>query len=321
MISYFKVLLPACILVISLNACKQKAIEDQTPTHTPRDSSFVSAANFRLLDSAQMATDLQTLSSLSFAGRKAGTAAVSLSHNLITGRLRVATTDSFSTNYAQDFLLTNVARKNFIAVVKGTQFPDQYIVVGAHYDHLGTTTAGVVYHGADDNASGTAAALAMAKYFSLNKPKHSVIIALWDAEELGVKGSEYFLNNLPAPMSLVQIKFNLNMDMIARSDNNSIWACGLSKYPAFRYLVDSVKPKTFTVLKSGYDKPTDPQDWTYLSDHGSFHRKNIPFLYLGVEDHADYHKTTDSFEKINLNRFTENANIVLQMALLLDRKL
>lgn len=308
-------------LVFALAACKQKEIVDLTPTPTPRDTVMVCAAAFRLLDSAQMVSDLQALSSANFGGRKAGTAAVTLSHNLIIGRLRNAGADSLSPNYSQDFLLNSTTRKNIFAVIKGTQFPTQYIVVGAHYDHLGVTTAGTVYHGADDNASGTSAALAITKYFVANKPKHSVIIALWDAEESGLKGSEYFLNNLPNTISLAQIKFNLNMDMIARSDNNSIWACGLSKYPAFSYLVDSTKAKTFTLLKSGYDKPSDPQDWTYLSDHGSFHRKNIPFLYLGVEDHADYHKTTDSFNKINVNRFTENANIVLQMAILLDRKL
>src|SRR5205085_12602650 len=118
------------------------------------------------------------------------------------------------------------------------------------------------------------------------------------------------------------IKFNLNMDMIARSDNNSTWASGLSHYPAYSYLVDSIKNRTTIIqLKSGYDKPTDPQDWTYLSDHASFYGKNIPYMYLGVEDHPDYHQITDTFDKIDKNKFTENANIAVQMVLLLDRKL
>lgn len=279
------------------------------------------ATLLRLLDSTQLVTDLKLLSSALYGGRKAGTAEVSLTHQLIQRRLREAGVDSFSIGFAQDFTYSSVNRKNLLGLVRGTVNPQQYIVVGAHYDHLGKNSTGTVYHGADDNASGVATVLAMAKYFQAHKPKFTVIFALWDAEEVGLQGSKYFVNNLPSGITLSQLKFNLNADMLARSDNNSIWASGLFHNPSFRYLVDSIAPRSATILKSGYDKPTDAQDWTLLSDHASFFQKNIPFLYLGVEDHADYHKVTDTYEKVNLNRFTENANIFLQMALLLDRKL
>ncbi len=307
------------VIAASLVQCK-----DKTPDEIiqPVDTIVPPAGtvNFRLLDSSQLVTDLQLLSSEAFKGRKAGTPEIGLSHALIANRLRQAGVDSFATGFEQNFTLSSVGRKNLIGYIRGTEFPTQYIVMGAHFDHLGAT-ATAVFHGADDNASGVSATLAAAKYFAANRPRYSIIFALWDAEELGLRGSKYFLDNLPAPLTLSNIKFNVNADMIARSDNNSIWICGLSHYPAYRYILDSIKTKTFSLLKSGYDRPTDLQDWTYLSDHGSFHAKTIPFAYLGVEDHADYHKTTDTYQKVNLNRFVENANIFLQITRILDRKL
>jgi hypothetical protein len=313
-----KIFLPLLIMAAFIG-CKQKEITEQSVIDPPVNPPVVQA--FRVLDSTQMTNDLKDLSSDAFKGRKAGTPEVGLTYQLIRDRLHQAGVDSFSTGFVQDFTYGGIARKNFLGLIKGNIYPDKYIVVGAHFDHLGVDANGIVYHGADDNASGVAATLAMAKYFQQHKPAYSIIFALWDGEEIGLRGSAYFVNNLPAGLDLSKIKFNLNADMLARSDNNSIWASGLSHFPTYAYLVDSIKPRSTTQLKSGYDKPTDSQDWTLLSDHGSFYAKGIPYLYLGVEDHPDYHKTTDTFEKIDLNKFTENANIFAQMAILLDRKL
>ena len=274
----------------------------------------------RLLDTTQLQQDLQQLSSDEFMGRNVNNAAIDLSYNLIQNRLRQAGVDSFATGFIQDFILSGVNRKNFLGHVKGSTNPNDYIVVSAHFDHLGKTAAGI-FHGADDNASGVAAVLAMAKYFKQHPPKHSIIFALWDAEEDGLKGSAYFVDNLPNVLIYSQIKINLNLDMIARSDKNRLWACGLYYYPEFKYLVDSLKNRTTTELQSGFDNSNFPQDWTYSSDHASFHRKHTAFVYLGVEDHADYHKVTDTYDKINLQKYFENANIAANMVALLDRKL
>lgn len=276
---------------------------------------------FKILDSLQLVTDLQQLSSDAFKGRKAGTPEIELSHAYIQNRLRQAGVDSFATGFFQNFTISGTEHKNLLAVVKGTEKPDEFIVMGAHYDHIGVSGSGDVFNGADDNASGVAAVIGAAKYFKVFPPKHSIIFALWAAEEIGLRGSQYFTNNLPGTLSLSQIKFNLNLDMIARSDNNKIWACGIYHYPAFAYLVDSLQGRTTVQLKSGYDSPSSPDNWTYQSDQGSFHAKGIPFLYLGVEDHADYHKVTDEFSKISASKFIENANIAVQMMKLLDRKM
>ena len=307
-----------CLLVLATCVVLVQCSKNDGPAPNP-----VQPAPFKILDSAQMVTDLQQLSSDAFKGRKADYPEISLAHQLIQSRLRQAGMDSFAVGLAQDFTLgaSGVQHKNLLGFIRGTQMPNEYIVMGAHYDHMGVNASGDVYNGADDNASGVAAVLAAAKYFKAHPPKHSIIFALWAAEELGLKGSQYFTNNLPAGITLPAIKFNLNMDMIARSDNNKIWAAGLFHYPSFSYLVDSLQGKTTVQLLSGFDNAAAPQDWTYQSDHGSFHQKGIPFLYLGVEDHPDYHRVTDEFNRINLGRYVENANIAAQMMLLLDRKL
>ncbi|RYY47664.1 MAG: M20/M25/M40 family metallo-hydrolase [Chitinophagaceae bacterium] len=310
-------LVAGCFLLISIGfwGCQKETSNPVGPILPP------AVVPFKILDSLQMITDLQQLSSDAFQGRKAGTPEIILSHQLIQSRLRQAGVDSFATGFIQSFTVSGLEHKNLLGLIRGTEKPNEFIVMGAHYDHIGVAAGGDVYNGADDNAGGVAAVLAAAKYFAAHKPKHSIIFALWAAEEVGLRGSQYFTNNLPGTLTLSQVKFNLNLDMIARSDNNKIWACGPTRYPAFKYLVDSLQGKTVVDLKTGYDSPAAPQDWTNLSDQGSFHAKGIPFLYLGVEDHADYHKVTDEFNKITPTRFTENANIAAQMLLLLDRKL
>lgn len=302
--------LSTCVMLVQ---CSKN--DDPAPNPQP--------APFKILDSTQMVFDLQQLSSDAFKGRKADYPEIVLSHQLIQNRLRQAGLDSFAVGFAQNFTVgaSAVQHKNLVGFIRGSAKPDEYIVMGAHYDHIGVNSSGDVYNGADDNASGTAAVLAAAKYFSAHPPKHSIIFALWAAEEIGLRGSQYFTNNLPAGITLAKLKFNLNLDMVARSDNNKIWGCGLYHYPAYRYLVDSLQGKTTVQLLSGYDSPSSPDDWTYQSDQGSFHQKGIPFLYLGVEDHSDYHRVTDEFNRLNPARFVENANIAAQMMLLLDRKL
>lgn len=313
-------LLAAITVAVVFWSCQKETSPD--PIVNPPVVNPPAPAPFKILDSLQMVTDLQQLSSDAFKGRQAGTPEIALSHELIQNRLRQAGVDSFATGFFQPFTLSGLEHKNLLAVIKGSLKPDEYIVLGAHYDHIGVRTSdGNVYNGADDNASGVAAVLAAAKYFKAHPPKHSVVFALWAAEEVGLRGSKYFTDNLPGTLTLAQIKFNLNLDMIARSDNNKIWGCGTYSYPAYKYLIDSLQGKTTVELKAGFDSPSSPQNWTNLSDQGSFHAKGIPFLYLGVEDHADYHKVTDEFSKVDPARFNENANIAAQMMLLLDRKL
>ena len=275
-------------------------------------------APIRLLDSSQIIEDLRFLSSDSCAGRQPGTKGHFLSAERILLRFRETGVDSFNNSLVQKFSgkERNGSKegKNIIGWTRGTKYPEKYIVISAHYDHIGKTATGEIYHGASDNASGAACLLAIAKFFNQHPQPYSLIFAAFDREESGFEGSFYFVND---PMSTAHhpvIKFNLNIDMIARNDKNEIFACGIIHYPFLAYLVKEIQTKTNVKLLMGHDKGKNREDWTRLSDHFPFHLKRIPFLYIGTEDHPDYHKPSDTFDKIDLGTYIENCNMVALLA-------
>ena len=202
---------------------------------------------------------------------------------------------------------TTVVGGNVIAMIKGKT--DKIIVITGHHDHLGIRN-GKIYNGADDDASGTAAVVAIADYFKDKTPNHTLVFATVDAEEAGMHGSKYLVKNFP--LGKENIVLNINMDMISRNDKNELYACGLFHYPQLRAPLTHVK-STIKLL-SGHDNPNDKtkDDWTRSSDHISFHKAQIPFIYFGVEDHKDYHKDTDTFENINQDFYVEAVKLIIQ---------
>ena len=187
-----------------------------------------------------------------------------------------------------------------VGSVRGTASPDQYIVVTAHYDHVGIgrpVDGDSIYNGADDNASGTAALVALAKWFVANPPRHTIVFAAVDGEERGMGGSRHFVNAPTVPLE--QILLNINMDMIGRNVKNELYAAGPGKYPQLRPTVEAVIRCAPLTLLIGHDTPAagPGNDWTAQSDQASFHAKGIPFIYFGEEDHPDYHKPSDHVER------------------------
>lgn len=272
----------------------------------------------RLLDSVQIINDLEYLASDACEGRKPGTAGHTKAMERITARMRLSGLDSFNTSLTQTFLANgNTQGSNIIGWVKGTTYPEKYIVLSAHYDHLGKTPNGATYYGADDNASGVACLLALAKYFKQNPHPYSLIFAAFDKEETSFEGAYNFVASFQNLNKLAAIRFNLNMDMIARSDSGELFACGIRRYPSFKYAIEEVQGKTNVKLLMGHDGGASGSDWTHLSDHTAFNQKSIPFLYIGVEDHSDYHKTTDTYSRINYSSYLENCNMILTMTQIL----
>lgn len=269
---------------------------------------------FRELDSSQIIHDLEYLASDICEGRKPGTVGHDLAKNYVLARMRAIGVDSFSSSLEQTFTGFNINAstigRNLIGWLRGTSFPDKYIVITAHYDHLGKSENGEIYNGADDNASGVACLLAIAKFFKQNPHSYSLVFAALDREETGLEGAYNLVHLLGLQVGEENIRFNLNMDMIGRSDSNEIYACGLRYYPTYKYLIEQVQNKTNTRLLMGHDGGTSGRDWSHASDHSAFHQKSIPFLYIGVEDHEDYHATTDDKEKINYSRFIENCSLI-----------
>lgn len=254
------------------------------------------------LDVSQMLRIQQKLASDGFAGRAAG------SNERAQGLLSEYFTNlglkAFKDGYAMpfDFLAetsgAEMSGANIVGYIAGTVYPDQYFVVGAHYDHLGVVD-GVIYNGADDNASGTAALLILAKYFSLYPPQHSIIFAAFDAEEMGLHGSQYFVEN--PPVDLTKVLLNFNFDMISRNPGNEIYVVGTHEYPQFKSLITQHIEESGLTVSFGHDDPKDKtkEYWMYSSDNGPFFEKGIPNITFSEEDHPGYHQPEDDFEHIH----------------------
>jgi len=202
---------------------------------------------------------------------------------------------------------TTVVGGNVVGMIQGKS--TKVIVITGHHDHLGIRK-GNIYNGADDDASGAAAVIAIADYFKDKTPNHTLVFATVDAEESGMLGSRYLVKNFP--LGKENIVLNINMDMIAHNDNNELYACGLFHYPNLREPLTKVN-STLNLI-SGHDNSKDKtqDNWTNSSDHISFHKEKIPFIYFGVEDHKDYHKDTDTFENINQQFYIKAVKLIIE---------
>lgn len=285
---------------------------------------FSLTAFSQTVDKDALLKDVQILSHDSLQGRKVGSKESAIAAKYIIARLKKLNSGSFNTNYLQKFrmydrqLKDSVDAANIIAVKKGKI--DKYIVLSAHYDHVGVINSNV-YNGADDNASGTAALMAMVEYFSKLDTEHGLIFAFFDAEESGLRGAKHFVKSPPVELSKVVL--NVNMDMISRNDKNEIYITGTHYYPELRKLIEPVRSNS-VIIKFGHDDPAvwkGSDNWTQSSDHGPFHLAKIPFLYYGVEDHADYHKPGDDFENIHPDFYYEVVKAIINHVKTLDKGL
>jgi hypothetical protein len=273
------------------------------------------------IDSATLIRHLAMLTSPATEGRETGTPGNKRAQDYIVQQFDSLQLKKAGDSFLQAFPLqkdSSMTGHNIAGIIPGAQYPGTYIVITAHYDHLGIRN-GNIYYGADDNASGTACLLAMAQYFKQHPPKHSLLFVSFDAEEKGLIGSRYFVDHSPVPLASMML--NLNMDMVSRNDNNEIYASGIYHYPFLKKHVDSVQKQTTVKIRFGHDDPAkgSSQDWTNQSDHYAFHLKKIPFLYFGVEDHADYHKPGDTFDKINKQFYYNVSRMITEMVKLLDK--
>ncbi len=207
---------------------------------------------------------------------------------------------------------------NVVGLVPGRVRADRYIVLTAHYDHLGVR-GGQIFNGADDNASGTAAIIEVAAYFRLNALDHSLLVVAFDGEEGGLNGARAFVANPSVPESAIVV--NVNLDMIGRNSRNELYAAGAYHSPVLRVLLDSVVARSQVTLRLGHDSGGGQEDWTLQSDHGAFHRRHIPFVYFGEEDHADYHRPTDDPEGLMPAFFAGAVATVVETVRVLDRNL
>ena len=279
------------------------------------------------LDRAQLLEDLRILAADEMEGREAGSPGGARARAYIIGRLEEIGIGPVGDGYAHDFTFRthddpdkDITGVNILARIEGTSDSDRIMVVTAHYDHEGMR-GGEIWNGADDNASGVASVLAVAADFVAEPPEHDVIFAIVDAEEKGLQGARAFVADPPVPLE--NIAFNLNMDMVAMSEDRILWAVGTYHYPFLVPLVEDVAARADVAMPMGFDEPTEEPggDWTMATDSGAFHAAGIPFIYLGVDYHPHYHQPTDTYENMTLDFFQDASAAVVDFAREADDRL
>lgn len=260
-------------------------------------------------DSAKVMNDLYLLASDSLQGRKTNTAGNETARNYIIKRLQKLGVSAYVQDYTQPFIFgkDTIPAVNILGFVEGFT-GNHFIVISAHYDHVGMKDSTEIFNGADDNASGVAALLALAEYFRENQPENNLLFAFFDAEEMGLQGAKYFMQSVV--MDTSRIKMNVNLDMVSRGDKNELYAVGTYFTPFLKPLITEASKDKSIKLLFGRDEPKKKPNWVGSSDHAPFHKAKIPFIYFGVDDHKDYHKTTDTADKISPDFYLEAIRLI-----------
>jgi Zn-dependent M28 family amino/carboxypeptidase len=235
--------------------------------------------------------------------------------------------DNSYAEFQTDVVKINGKGSNVAGVIEGSdaKLKSEYVVIGAHYDHLGlggpeslaANPEGQIHHGADDNASGTSALLELARVMMADRAnlKRSVVFIAFCAEELGLLGSSAYTKNPLVPLASTVAM--LNMDMVGRLHDRSLFVGGVGTSPLWKPLLDRLNaagkgPESGS--GSRFQLGTG-QDGFGPSDHQSFYVKDIPVLFFFTGSHEDYHKPTDTAEKINTEGTRQIAELVREIAL------
>ena len=214
-----------------------------------------------------------------------------------------------------------IETENVVAIIPGNEKPDEYIILSAHLDHVGKNN-GDIYNGADDDGSGTVALLEIAEAFQQSVidgdgPKRSIIFLHITGEEKGLLGSKYYTENPLYPLE--NTVANLNVDMIGRldpkredKDPNYIYLIGSDKLSQELHDLSEKMNSEFTNLKIDYtfNEEDDPNRFFFRSDHYNFAKKNIPVIFYFNGTHDDYHKPTDTPDKINYTMLSKRSKLI-----------
>lgn len=222
-----------------------------------------------------------------------------------------------------------VISQNVVGVLEGSdpKLKNEYVVFSAHYDHLQTNDKGQIYPGADDDGSGTSAVLAIAHAMSIDRPKRSIMVIFHAGEELGLLGSEYNTDYAPA-VPLEKIVADLNIDMIGRSkpagdqerldvhltDANTVYLVGSDRISKELHSISEQTNTDYQKLNLDYyyNTPSNPERIYFRSDHWNYAKHGIPVIFYFDGTHVDYHRPTDTVDKIDFTKMTRIARLVFE---------
>jgi len=293
-------LLLAFVLLLVTPLCMAKSCRDISLQHS--------------VDAKSLWQDFTYLASVNMQGRKSGSAGAQLAREFLQQRFTELNLQAFATapNYLQSFHFpqddSEKVGVNVVGWLKGTRFADEFIVISAHFDHLGAQGK-QVYLGADDNASGVAAMLALGKNLQAVSSIYSIIFLATDAEELGLQGAKAFMRHPPVAHS--QIKFNLNLDMLAEGGpRKRLFATASRQADELNQKIKDVASMAGLCLIKGHRSDRLGQtsltqvDWRKASDHSAFGRHDIPYIFVGVDIHDRYHTPKDSADFVDQRFYT-----------------
>ena len=280
----------------------------------------------------ELMENLYVYSSDYFQGRETGTVgqkrAVDFLKNfyISTGIPSAEGTDNYLQPMKLEINGKTVQTENVVSIIKGSQFPNEYIIISAHLDHIGIDKDGQINNGADDDGTGNVALLEMAEAFNHavndgNGPKRSLIFLHVTGEEKGLLGSKFYTENPLYPIN--KTVANLNIDMIGRvnpkrktNDPNYIYLIGSDRLSQELHDISENINDKYTQLELDYtyNDKNDPNRFYYRSDHYNFAKRNIPVIFYFNGTHEDYHRPTDTADKINYTILEKRTKLIFHTA-------
>lgn len=318
-------LIIASLSVLALVSCSaQKEITTADPTEYGST-----------ITSAELKEHLYTFASDEFMGRETGMPGQKKAANYLKKEyMEVGISSPLGENdYYQDIPSSYFNDRfgdteNVVAYIKGRDYdtkPREYVVISAHYDHVGTDDEGNVYNGADDDGSGTVAILEIAEAFKQAvkdgyRPKRSILFLHFTGEEKGLLGSKYYSENPIFPLD--ETVTDLNIDMVGRIDPahegnpNYIYLIGSNMLSTELHEISEKANQQYVGLNLDYkyNQKDDPNRFYYRSDHYNFAKHGIPVIFYFNGVHEDYHQKTDSPDKIEYDLLEKRAKLVFYTA-------
>lgn len=321
-----KILLLSCIGIL-LTACSSSQNKNASK------NSIIVTEYASTITASELKDMLYTYASDEFEGRKTGEPGQKKAVNYIKDYYMAAGISSpisegdYFQEIPADFLRSGYkGSENVLAYIKGSEKPDEVLVISAHLDHIGISKNGDINNGADDDGSGTVAILEIAEAFQKaskedNGPKRSILFLHVTGEEIGLYGSRYYADEDPV-FPLANTIANLNIDMIGRVDpkheekGNYLYLIGSDKLSKELHdISEAVNKANFNMeFDYTYNDEDDPNRFYYRSDHYNFAKKNIPVIFYFNGTHADYHRPSDTPDKINYEFLETRARLIFHTA-------